>query len=165
MPLFDIGLGRAAARFCIRISETETHEGLHAAEGSPMEAMLASAGASVLKHSPTRVIETGMGRVDATTPIPDPGGASRAGRYPPFLLLGIWPRDLRPHQVSLCPMPTPSAPNFTPEPTTRPGSRIGVRSTGPLFRLRVLKVGCTSPDVALGSPVRLQAGGIKREHR
>lgn len=80
-PLFDVGLGRTAARFCIRTSEAESREALQAAEGLPLEAMLAQAGGSVLKHSPTRVIETAMGRVEVATPIPGPGGASPAGPH------------------------------------------------------------------------------------
>ncbi|MDF1748695.1 MAG: DUF1289 domain-containing protein [Alphaproteobacteria bacterium] len=80
-PLFDVGLGRAAARFCIRTAERETHDALLAAVGLPLEGMLAQAGSSILKHSPTRVIETSMGRVEVATAIPGPGGASPAGPH------------------------------------------------------------------------------------
>ena len=79
--LFDLGLGRDKARFFVRTRNPEMLETLHNAEGLPLKDMLGQAGSTLLKLSPGRVIETGVGRVEVETPIPPPGERSSAGPH------------------------------------------------------------------------------------
>lgn len=79
--LFDFGLGRDKARFCVRTKDPEMLTALRAAEGRDLGSMLGSAGPAILKKSPTRVIETGMGRVEVETAIPAPNERSPSGPH------------------------------------------------------------------------------------
>jgi predicted Fe-S protein YdhL (DUF1289 family) len=79
--IFDVGLGRDKARFCVRSGDPDVLNVLRAAEGSPLRDLFARAGPTLLRHSPTRVVETGLGRVEVDTPIPPPGGASPPGPH------------------------------------------------------------------------------------
>jgi predicted Fe-S protein YdhL (DUF1289 family) len=80
-PLFDLGLGRADSRFCVRPSMAELANELHRLSGRPLEEVLAKAGGLLVKHSPARVIETVLGRAEIFTPIPPPGGAPAVGPH------------------------------------------------------------------------------------
>jgi len=79
--LFDIGLGRAAARFCIRTADPELAGRLTAAEGLPWPDYMVDLSPAVVAAGPTRVIETALGRVEIDAPIPPPGGASPEGPH------------------------------------------------------------------------------------
>ncbi len=79
--LFDFGLGRDKARFCVRTKDPEMLVALHEAEGQDVGSMLSIAGATILAKSPTRVIETGMGRVEVETAIPAPDERSPTGPH------------------------------------------------------------------------------------
>lgn len=78
---FDLGLGRASARFTVRLASTALHASLEAAEGAPLTALLVSHGAALLAESPNRVVESAVGRVEVTVPIPFPGSRSPSGPH------------------------------------------------------------------------------------
>ncbi|HET6376006.1 MAG TPA: DUF1289 domain-containing protein [Methylocella sp.] len=80
-PLFDLGLGRADLRFCVRPAAPELTEALTRLSGQPLEEVLEKAGSLLVKHSPARVIETVLGRAEIFTPIPPPGGAPPLGPH------------------------------------------------------------------------------------
>jgi predicted Fe-S protein YdhL (DUF1289 family) len=79
--LFDLGLGRDHMRFAVRSASPELDAALHAAEGLPLDALLQSCGKSLLAHSPARVVETALGRIEVYTPIPAPGATSPDGPH------------------------------------------------------------------------------------
>jgi predicted Fe-S protein YdhL (DUF1289 family) len=87
---FDLGLGRAEMRFCVRTSEAGLLDVLNGAVGLPLTALLSTWGAVILSRSPDRVIETPLGRAEIGTSIPHPGGRSPAGPHthllPDYLL-------------------------------------------------------------------------------
>jgi predicted Fe-S protein YdhL (DUF1289 family) len=90
---FDIGLGRAAARFTVRTRDTALAERLAAAGGRAWPGHLAETAAPILAASPARVIETPLGRVEIDTPIPPPGGPAPRGPHthllPPLIARGL----------------------------------------------------------------------------
>lgn len=78
---FDFGLGRAAARFCVRTADASLAQALAPAVGQPWPGYLGALAPALIAASPTRVIETGVGRVEIDAPIPPPGGASPPGPH------------------------------------------------------------------------------------
>lgn len=84
-PLYDLGLGRKAARFCLRAADPELIQALDAAIGAPWPEALRRIGSDILRLSPTRVIETGLGRAEIFTPIPSRGSVSADGPHTHFL--------------------------------------------------------------------------------
>lgn len=90
--LFDLGLGRKEARFCVRTGPGQAHEALTRALGSTFPANLSQIGSILLEESPTRVIETALGRIEVLAPIPEPDQTSPHGPHthllPDHLKLG-----------------------------------------------------------------------------
>ncbi len=80
-PWFDLGVGRADLRFCVRAAATELRDKLNQASGLPLSDVLQAAGATIVKHSPARVVESPLGRAEIYTPIPPPGGQSPDGPH------------------------------------------------------------------------------------
>lgn len=78
---FDLGLGRADLRFCVRASATDLLDTLNHASGLPLSDVLQAAGATIVKHSPARVVESPLGRAEIYTPVPPPGGRSPDGPH------------------------------------------------------------------------------------
>jgi predicted Fe-S protein YdhL (DUF1289 family) len=78
---FDLGLGRVDLRFCVRASATELRDKLHQASGLPLSDVLQAAGATIVKHSPARVVESPLGRAEIYTSIPPAGGQSPDGPH------------------------------------------------------------------------------------
>jgi predicted Fe-S protein YdhL (DUF1289 family) len=78
---FDLGLGRSDLRFCVRASTTELRDKLNQASGLPLSDVLRAEGATIVKHSPARVVESPLGRAEIYTPIPPPGGQSSDGPH------------------------------------------------------------------------------------
>lgn len=70
--LFDLGLGRAAARFMVRSVDPVLVARLRGLAGSAPGEVLA-AEAAIVEAEPTRIVETGLGRVEIDAPIPLPG--------------------------------------------------------------------------------------------
>lgn len=79
--LYDLGLGRTAVRFCIRTGDDGLINVLDAARGMAWPQVLRECGLHLIERSPTRVIETGLGRVEIDARIPPPGGASPCGPH------------------------------------------------------------------------------------
>ena len=78
---FDLGLGRAHLRFCVRASAPELRDKLKQASGLPLSDVLQASAATIVKHSPARVVESPLGRAEIYTPIPPPGGQSPDGPH------------------------------------------------------------------------------------
>ena len=106
--LFDLGLGRDHMRFAVRSAVPELVSLLNQSIGLPLDALLQRCGKSLLEHSPTRVVETALGRIEVTTPIPPPGGKSPDGPHTHLLpghlaLLRATPAGVDlPEAYSLC---------------------------------------------------------------
>ncbi|MTH95767.1 DUF1289 domain-containing protein [Roseibium sp. RKSG952] len=79
--VFDLGMGRKEARFCVRAGPGETREALSSATGSAFPDNLGLIAPALLANSPARVIETALGRIEILTPIPPPGGQSPLGPH------------------------------------------------------------------------------------
>ncbi|WP_415716508.1 DUF1289 domain-containing protein [Roseibium sp.] len=79
--LFDIGLGRKEARFCVRTGPGLLNDALARADGTAFPANLPKIGPALLEASPARVIETALGRIEVMTPIPTPTGKSPLGPH------------------------------------------------------------------------------------
>lgn len=79
--LFDIGLGRKEARFCVRCTPGAALDALMSAAGSAMHMALPRIGPTLIQDSPVRVVESALGRIEVSGPIPPPGGASPAGPH------------------------------------------------------------------------------------
>ncbi len=80
-PLFDLGLGRKEARFCVRIEPGPAQDVMLQTVGVPFPENLARIGPSLLAESPVRVVKTTLGRIEIDTPIPPPDGSSPAGPH------------------------------------------------------------------------------------
>lgn len=79
--LFDLGLGRKEARFCVRVKPGRARDVLTSTSGTSFPDSLPQIGHVLLKESPTRVIETALGRIEIQTPIPAPNGISPLGPH------------------------------------------------------------------------------------
>jgi predicted Fe-S protein YdhL (DUF1289 family) len=78
---FDLGLGREDMRFCVRSSSEELTGDLAASTGFPLADILRLHGGALLSHSPDRIVETAIGRIEVKTRIPMPGQASPDGPH------------------------------------------------------------------------------------
>jgi hypothetical protein len=83
--LFDFGLGRESARFCVRTSNPDLVALLRGLEGREWGSALQSAGAQILAESPHRVVESALARVEVFSAIPAPGAVSPGGAHTHFL--------------------------------------------------------------------------------
>ncbi|MGD1884590.1 MAG: DUF1289 domain-containing protein [Paracoccaceae bacterium] len=79
--LFDLGLDRKEARFCVRVEPGAVRDALTSVAGHSLSAALPQIGPDLLRESPIRVVESALGRIEVSTPIPAPGGASPAGPH------------------------------------------------------------------------------------
>jgi hypothetical protein len=68
-------------RFCVRSAAPALTTALTGAVGLPLDALLQRCGKALLEHSPTRVVETALGRIEVTAPIPAPGAKSPEGPH------------------------------------------------------------------------------------
>jgi predicted Fe-S protein YdhL (DUF1289 family) len=78
---FDLGLGRDYVRFCVRASSPDLRDMLNRVSGLPLSDVLQAAGATIIKHSPARIVESPLGRAEIYTPIPPPGTQSPDGPH------------------------------------------------------------------------------------
>jgi hypothetical protein len=83
--LFDFGIGRQSARFCVRTDSTDLIAALRALEGQSWETALHDAGMQILAESPHRVVESALARVEVFSRIPAPGAVSPDGPHTHFL--------------------------------------------------------------------------------
>lgn len=79
--LFDLGLGRKEARFCVRVAPGHARDALDTAKGLPFAQALPLVGAALVAESPTRVIEMSLGRIEVQGHIPPPGSRSPEGSH------------------------------------------------------------------------------------
>lgn len=79
--LFDLGLGRKEARFCLRCGPGAALDALASVCGTRPDEALPRIGATLVARSPTRVVESALGRIEVATPIPSPGSSSPAGPH------------------------------------------------------------------------------------
>ena len=79
--LFDLGLNRKEARFCVRVAEGPALSVLQSTAGQALMPTLSKLGSVLAAESPTRVIETALGRIEVNSPIPSPRGRSPDGPH------------------------------------------------------------------------------------
>lgn len=79
--LYDLGLGREEARFCVRCGPGAAKAALADAAGSTLADALPRVAPALLRESPTRVVESAIGRIEVTAPIPEPDGKSPHGPH------------------------------------------------------------------------------------
>ncbi len=79
--LFDLGIGHAAARFCVRSSAADVAALVDREIGRPGLDALEACGRDLAALSPARVVLTPVGRAEVTAPIPGPDGRSPDGAH------------------------------------------------------------------------------------
>lgn len=102
--LFDLGLARGEARFCVRLQPGTLADRMAAAAGTDLLRFLAAHGAALLAANPVRVVETAVGRVEISAPIPPPTGCSPDGPHTHLL-----PDQLATGQSTPASLPVPRA--------------------------------------------------------
>ena len=99
--LFDFGVGRQSARFCVRTGNADLLAALSALEGQSWEAVLHDAGVQILAESPHRVVESALARVEVLSRIPAPGAVSPQGAHTHFLPTYLQSGDEAPAGLAL----------------------------------------------------------------
>ncbi len=79
--LFDLGLGRKDARFCVRVNRGAARRALDRAATLPFAAALPLIGQALIAESPVRVVDTALGRIEVEGQIPAPDARSPAGPH------------------------------------------------------------------------------------
>ena len=79
--LYDLGLGRKDARFCVRVANGMAQRALDQANGRTLMQTLSQIAPPLIAESPTRVVETALGRIEVQGQIPPPGARSPEGPH------------------------------------------------------------------------------------
>ena len=79
--LFDLGIGRKEARFCVRVGDGSAKDALIGANGKSLAESLPIVGPTLISDSPDRVIETALGRIEVRGKIPPPESSSPLGPH------------------------------------------------------------------------------------
>ncbi len=79
--LYDLGLGREEARFCVRCGTGTAQDALAVSAGTALAEALPRLAPILLRDSPARVVESALGRIDVVAEIPKPGERSPAGPH------------------------------------------------------------------------------------
>ncbi|PID61168.1 MAG: DUF1289 domain-containing protein [Gammaproteobacteria bacterium] len=79
--LFDLGLGREESRFCVRVAAGRARTALENVADRPFAEALPAFGSELLADSPTRVVETVLGRIEVQGAIPHPDERSPDGPH------------------------------------------------------------------------------------
>ena len=79
--LYDLGLNRAEARFCLRLPPGVAQDTLNAALGAAFPASLSRISGAVMAAQPVRVIQIALGRMEVSSSIPAPDGRSPPGPH------------------------------------------------------------------------------------
>jgi predicted Fe-S protein YdhL (DUF1289 family) len=82
-PWFDLGLGRADLRLCLRTAEPKLQDILTRSAGLALPELLHIAGPAILDYNPTRVFVSPLGRVEVFALAPPLGGAAQTSRVTP----------------------------------------------------------------------------------
>lgn len=98
--LFDLGLGSAAARFCVRVFDDGQIRTLRKSEGRPLLGAEHALYHELQRWSPHRVVLTALGRIEVTAPIAKDHSPSGSHTH-------LIPKLLRPSR---------SAPSYVPVP-------------------------------------------------
>jgi len=85
LPLFDLGLGAPAARFCVRVADPALAAAFAAEAGQAWQSVMPKLGARIVAASPARVVESSVGRCEVFAAIPPPGATSPEGPHTHFL--------------------------------------------------------------------------------
>ena len=85
LRLYDLGLGRKEARFCVRCASDAAEKALAAASGTALAEALPRIAPVLLQDSPQCVVESALGRIEVLTAIPQPGEISPKGAHTPLL--------------------------------------------------------------------------------
>ena len=101
--LFDFGLGRESARFCVRTAKPDLVAALRALEGQDWGAALQNSDAQILAESPHRVVDSALARIEVHSPIPAPGAVSPSGAHTHFLPSYLASGDEAPAGLALPP--------------------------------------------------------------
>lgn len=81
MRMFDLGLGRKEARFCVRVASGSAKESLKKTTGLNFTEALPLIAGALMQESPTRVIDTAIGRIEVQGKIPPPEASSPNGPH------------------------------------------------------------------------------------
>lgn len=79
--VYDLGLARKEGRFCVRLAAGQAQSALEAAEGMAFEQALPMIGSALVVESPTRIVESMLGRIEVQGQIPPPTAKSPAGPH------------------------------------------------------------------------------------
>lgn len=81
----DLGVGRAANRFCLRTRDVALIETLRGLVGQHWSKVMHEAGMQILTAGPHRVVESHLARIEVLSPIPMPGSIAPPGACTRFL--------------------------------------------------------------------------------
>ena len=79
--LYDLGLGRKEGRFCVRLDRGAAQEALDSSMGLSFPQALPMIAGPLVTESPTRVVESALGRIEVQGQIPPPDAKSPAGPH------------------------------------------------------------------------------------
>ncbi|NRB03117.1 MAG: DUF1289 domain-containing protein, partial [Rhodobacteraceae bacterium] len=79
--LYDLGLGRKEGRFCVRLAEGAAREALNGSTGLTFPQALPMIAGPLVAESPTRVVESALGRIEVQGQIPPPDAKSPDGPH------------------------------------------------------------------------------------
>ena len=79
--LYDLGLGRKEGRFCVRLDKGAAQEALDGSTGLSNPQALPMIAGPLVAESPTRVVESALGRIEVQGQIPPPDATSPAGPH------------------------------------------------------------------------------------
>lgn len=79
--LYDLGLARKEGRFCVRLGEGAAQEALDASTGLTFPKALPMIAGSLVTESPTRIVESALGRIEVQGQIPPPDVKSPDGPH------------------------------------------------------------------------------------
>ena len=79
--LYDLGLGRKDGRFCVRLGKVAAQEALDGSTGLTFPQALPMIAGPLVAASPTRVVESALGRIEVEGQIPPPDATSPDGPH------------------------------------------------------------------------------------
>lgn len=79
--LYDLGLGRKEGRFCVQLEQGPAQSALDGARGLPFSQALPMIAGALVAESPTRVVESALGRIEVQGQIPPPDATSPDGPH------------------------------------------------------------------------------------